>query len=87
VAFIGLPTGLGNLILRFDNLHDAVVWADSSNVFYGILGITLVLSVINLLLAKHIYEKEKFVSYILAVGTGIITFLFLIATSSIAFIN
>ena len=87
VAFMGLPTGSGNLILRFDNFHDAVVWSGSVSVFYGILGMTAIISAINFILAKHIYEKEKFISYMLAVGTGIITLLFLIAAGSIAFIN
>jgi hypothetical protein len=87
VAFVGLPTGSGNLILRFDNFHNAVIWAGSIGVFYGILGVMIAIAVINFALAKHIYEKEKFLSYMLAVGTGVVTFLFLIATGSLAFIN
>ena len=87
VAFVGLPTGSGNLILRFDNFHNEVIWAGSVSIFYGILGTTIIISAINFMLAKHIYEKEKFVSYIFTVGTGIITLLFLIAAGSIALIN
>jgi hypothetical protein len=87
VAFVGLPTGSGNLILRFDNFHNSVIWAGSIGIFYGILGVIVAVAVINFALAKHIYEKEKFLSYILAVGTGVITLLFLIATGSLAFIN
>ncbi|MDD5710504.1 MAG: hypothetical protein PHV43_00145 [Candidatus Colwellbacteria bacterium] len=87
VAFFGLPIGAGNLILRFDNLHNEVTWAGSVSTFYGILGVVLVISAINFALAKHIYEKEKFISYAFAVGTGMITLLFLIAAGSIAFIN
>jgi len=86
-AFIGLPVGSGNLILRFDNLHNEVIWTGGPSVFYGILGMAVVISAINFMLAKYIYEKERFVSYIFAVGTGIITLLFLIAAGTIAFIN
>jgi len=87
IAFLGLPTGSGDLILRFDNFHNEVIWTGSIAIYYGILGTVLAISVINLVLAKYVYDKEKFLSYVLAVGNTAITLLFLIATGAIALIN
>ncbi|MBU2101199.1 hypothetical protein KKH05_00515 [Patescibacteria group bacterium] len=86
-AFLSLPTDAGDLILRFDNFQNEVVWSGGVGIFYGILGVVLVMAIINLMLANYIYDKEKFLSYVFAIGTTIITFLFLVATGSIAFIN
>jgi hypothetical protein len=87
VVFLGLPTGSGDLILRFDNFRDTVVWAGDIGVVYGILGMVVIITLINFMLAKHIYEKEKFLSYVFAVGTGVVTLFFLIAVALMALIN
>ncbi|MFH1694666.1 MAG: hypothetical protein ABH880_02850 [Patescibacteria group bacterium] len=86
-AFLGFPTGMGDLILRFDNFHNEVVWAGEISIFYGILAVVIAMAIINLILANYVYEREKILAYIFGVGTTIITFLFLIATGSLSFIN
>jgi len=87
VALVGLPIGAGDVIIRFDNYHNEVVWAGSFGLFFGVIGVVLFMVVLNLLLAHHIYNRERFLSYILGAGTSAVTFLFFVATLGIAFIN
>lgn len=87
VALLGLPTGAGDVIIRFDNYHNEVLWAGSIGLFFGVIGVIVVMVLLNLFLARHIYEKERFLAYVLAAGTATVTFLFLVATLGIAFIN
>lgn len=86
-AFLGLPTETGDLILRFSNFEEEGIWRGGVSIFYGILSLVLVMAAVNFILARYIYDREKFLSYVLAAGTAVITFLFLIATGSIAFLN
>ncbi|MEX2054254.1 MAG: hypothetical protein WD883_01820 [Candidatus Colwellbacteria bacterium] len=87
VALMGLPSGAGNIIIRFDNYHNEVVWAGSLGLFFGVIGVMLTVAILNLALVKHIYDKERFLAYLLSAGTLAVTFLFLVATLGIALIN
>ncbi|MDP3953576.1 MAG: hypothetical protein Q8P99_02030 [bacterium] len=87
VALVGLPSDAGDIIIRFDNYHNEVIWAGSLGLFFGVIGVMLVTVVLNLILVRHIYDKERFLAYLLSSGTLAVAFLFLVATLGIAFIN
>lgn len=55
--------------------------------FFGIFFSVVFMSVLNLLLADFIYERERFLSYVLVFSGLIISVIFLIATSIIVSIN
>lgn len=87
VAFLSLPVSSGDIIIRFDNYHNEIVWAGSLAVFLGVILIAAVVVAANFFLTRHIYERERFLAYVLAVGTGAVSFLFLVGTVAVAFIN
>ena len=86
-ALLAIPSDAGDIIIRFDNYHNEVVWAGSLGLFFGVIGTMLLVVILNLILVRHIYDKERFLAYLLSAGTTAITFLFLVATLGIAFIN
>ena len=87
VGSIGLPGSQGPLIIRFDKFaHEADLIGDFRTVFaFGITVSFMVL--VNFLLAREIYYRERFLSYIIAAATLIVSFLFLIAVSGIVAVN
>ena len=87
VSLLGVPFGTGDIIIRFDNYHNEVVWSGGTPIFFGVIGIAFVILGLNFWLSRYIYENEKFLSYVLAAGTLIFSFFFLIATFSISLIN
>lgn len=87
VATMGLPLDSGDLIIRFDNYHNRVIWTGSVGTYFGVIGLVLVMVGLNFFLAKQVWERERFISYALAVGTLAVTLLFLIATFAVSLIN
>lgn len=87
VAVLGLPMGTGDIIIRFDNYHNEVVWAGSFALFLGVILAAGILVLINLFLVNHIYERERFLAYLLSTGTAAVALLFLVATVAITLIN
>ena len=87
VALISLPTNAGDIIIRFDNYHNEVVWAGSFTLFLGVILTSGIIVLMNLFLVHHIYGKELFLARLLSVGTGAVSLLFLVGTLAIALIN
>jgi|SRR3989344_7024951 len=87
VAILGLPMNVGDVIIRFDNYHNEVVWAGSFTLFLGVILAAGIVVGINLFLVNHIYERERFLAYLLCAGTGAVSLLFLVATVAITLIN
>lgn len=87
VGGIGLPGTQGPLIIRFSKfVQEANLIGDFRTVFgWGLVVSFMIL--INFLLAWEVYNRERFLSYIFAATTLIISFLFLIAVSGIVAIN
>ncbi len=87
VGGIGLPGSQGPLILRFNKFAaEANLIGDLRTVFsMGLVVAFIVL--INFLLAWEVYHRERFLSYIFAAATLIVSLLFLIAVSGIAAVN
>ncbi len=87
VGSIGLPGSQGPLIIRFNKLiGEANLVGDFRTVFS--LGlVTSFTLLINFLLAREIYNRERFLSYILAAASLIVSLLFLIAVSGIVAVN
>lgn len=87
VGSIGLPGSQGPLIIRFDKFaHEADLIGDFGTVFgFGAIASFMVL--VNFFLAREIYYRERFLSYIIAAATLIVSFLFLITVSGIAAVN
>src|SRR3990167_9348752 len=75
VALLSLPVNSGDIIIRFDNYHNEVVWAGSLLIFFGVILTAAVVVLMNLLLVRHIYEKERFLAYLLSIGTGAVSLL------------
>ncbi len=87
VGSIGLPGSQGPLIIRFDKFaHEANLIGDFRTVF-GFGATVSFIVLVNFLLALEIYYRERFLSYIIAAATLIISLLFLIAVSGIVAIN
>lgn len=87
VGGIGLPGSQGPLILRFDKFaEEANLIGDFRTVFSLGLVVSFII-LINLLLTWEIYNRERFLSYIIAAATLITSFLFLIAVSGIVAVN
>lgn len=87
VAVVGLPTNAGDIIIRFDNYHNEVVWAGSFTLFMGVIATAGIVVLTNLLLVRHIYDRERFLAYLLSLGTGAVSLLFLVGVIAIALIN
>ncbi len=87
VAFLGLPINAGDIIIRFDNYHNEIVWAGSFTLFLGVILTSGIVVLMNLFLVRHIYGKELFLARLLSVGTAVVSILFLVGTLAIALIN
>jgi len=87
VGSTGLPGSQGPLIIRFDKFaHEANLIGDFRTVF-GFGATVSFIVLVNFLLAREIYYRERFLSYIIAAATLIISLLFLIAVSGIVAVN
>ncbi len=88
VGFTGLPQEAGGpLIIRFDTSGDQVTLLGGVGIFFGLLGVAAAIAAVNFVLALEMYGKERFLSYILASGTLIITVVFLIVAYTITAAN
>jgi hypothetical protein len=87
VGAIGLPGSQGPLVIRFDKFADEVNLIGDFRTVFGLGVVVSFMVLVNFLLARAIYERERFLSYIFAVATLIISFLFLIAVSGIVAVN
>jgi hypothetical protein len=87
IAVLNLPLDSGAIIIRFDSYHDEVVWADSVGVFFGVIGLALFMVIVNFLLAREVYDRRRFLSYIIGAGTLVVASLFLVATLAVTLIN
>jgi hypothetical protein len=76
----------GPFIIHFDSQNRADVIGGSESV-YGILGVAGVMAVINLFLANVIYDREKYLAYVLACVTLIIAILTLVIIWKIVSVN
>lgn len=87
VGGIGLPSSQGSLIIRFDKFAQEANLIGGFRTVFG-FGVTVSFVVlVNFLLAWEIYYRERFLSYIIAAATLIISFLFLVAISGIVTVN
>lgn len=87
VAIAALPVDSGDIIIRFDNYHNEVLWAGSIGTFLGVVAVALAVVVVNFMLAQQIYSKERFIAYLLGAGSLVISTLFVIATFAVTLIN
>jgi len=87
VALLSLPINSGDIIIRFDNYHNEVIWAGSFGLFFGVILTAAAVVLMNLMLVHHIYKRERFLAYLLSTGTGAVSLLFLVGTLAITLIN
>ncbi|MBI2011025.1 MAG: hypothetical protein HYS89_02225 [Candidatus Colwellbacteria bacterium] len=88
VGYIGLPQDPGGpLIIKLNRLSDEIDLAGGVGTFFGVLGIALTMYLINFFLAWQIYHRDRFFSYIIGVGTLVVSLLFLIVAGVIATLN
>ena len=87
VGSIGLPGSQGPLVIRFDKFADKVNLIGGFRTVFGLGVVVSFMVLVNFLLAREIYERERFLSYIFAAATLIISLLFLIAVSGIVAMN
>lgn len=87
VGAIGLPSSQGPLIIRFDKFAEEANLVGDFRTVFSLGLVTTFIVLINFFLAREIYARERFLSYIIASATLVISFLFLIAVSSIIAVN
>ena len=87
VGAIGLPGFQGPLVIRFDKFAGEANLIGGFRTVFGLGVVVSFMVLVNFLLAREIYERERFLSYIFAAATLIISSLFLIAVSGIAAMN
>ncbi|PIR98527.1 MAG: hypothetical protein COT88_01145 [Candidatus Colwellbacteria bacterium CG10_big_fil_rev_8_21_14_0_10_41_28] len=87
VISLGLPVGTGALIIRFDNYHNQVDLVGGLSVLGLILGLMIAILVINLFLSHQVYERDKTISYIIALGNLVVSIFFFFASIAITLIN
>jgi len=86
IALIGLPAGVNSLILRF-TAGTGVDYLGGRAEIITALCIVFAVAIINAVLAREIYYRERFLSYLIAVITFIISVFSLIAVGVIVHIN
>ena len=88
IGFTGLPQEAGGpLIIRFDTTGNQIAILGGVGTFFGLLGVAAAIIIINFILAMEVYDKERFLSYILASSTLAITLLFLVVAYTITAAN
>lgn len=87
VGGIGLPGSQGSLIIRFDKLAQEANLIGGFRTVFGFGATVSFIVLMNFFLAREIYYRERFLSYIIATATFIISLLFLIAVSGIVAVN
>ncbi len=87
VGGIGLPGSQGPLILRFDKFAGEANLIGGFRTVFSLGVVTSFIVLINFLLAREIYNRERFLSYIIAAVTFIISLFFLMAISGIVAVN
>jgi len=87
VGGIGLPASYGSLVIRFDKFANEVNLIGDFRTIFGLGVVTSFMVLINLLLAREIYHRERFLSYIIAAATLITSLLFLVVVSGIVAMN
>jgi hypothetical protein len=81
-----LPMGTDHLILHFDPEH-SIDFLGGKNMVLSVLGILLVMNGINFILCREVYYRERFLSYLVAFTTLIVSIFCLIAAGVIVTIN
>lgn len=84
---LGIPLDTGPLIIRFDNYHNQVALTGGLSTIGIVFGFMAILLAINLFLAHQIYDRDKFLSYMLGLGSLVVSVFFLFATVAISLFN
>ena len=83
VKFWSVP---GSLIIHFDAFK-GIDWVGNRNDILGIFISVLAMGIINFSLTEFIYERERFVAYLLAFANLVLSILFLTVVISIVSAN
>lgn len=86
LTLIGLAKVNNLLILHFDSYRGIDFLGDKKDIF-SIIGLSFAIIIINFLLAKQIYYKERFLAYSLSFTSLIFSLLILIGVSVIISVN
>lgn len=86
VISLGLRGENGPFIIHY-NQEGQVDFSGDIALVYGILGVALVIFLINFFLAYEIYNRERFLSYILAAGSFFVAVLTIILSWTIISVN
>lgn len=85
-AFINLSGANNLLVIHFDSYKGVDFFGEKYDVF-EIVFTAMAIFLINLFLTNEFYSREKFLSYIFAVNTLIVSILISIAVNAIISIN
>jgi hypothetical protein len=80
-----LPAG-SNLILHFTPEH-GIGFSGSKEMVLSVLGLFLVMNVINFILSREVYYRDRFLSYLIAFTTLVISIFCLVAAGITLTIN
>ncbi len=81
-----IPKESGQLILHFDPEHN-ISFIGGKVMVLSVIALIAVVGLINLFIAREVYYRERFLSYLIAFVTLIISILCLIASGVIVAIN
>jgi hypothetical protein len=76
----------GPVIIHFD-FFNGIDFVGGNGEVFGILAVDFVIVTINFLLAEFIYQRERFMSYLISFATLILSILFLVVIAVISSIN
>lgn len=76
----------GPIIIHFD-FFNGIDFVGGKGEVFGILAVDFAITAINFLLAEFIYQRERFMSYLISFATLVLTILFLIVVVAVSSVN
>lgn len=81
-----LPSGTGQLVLHFDPQHEISLVGSKYLALFGAF-LMLLVGVVNFVILREIYYRERFLSYLIAFMTLVLSILFLIVSGVVVAAN
>jgi len=76
----------GPIIIHFD-FFNGINFVGRKEEVFGILAVDFAIAAINFLLAEFIYQRERFMSYLISFATLVLSILFLMAVAVVSSVN
>jgi hypothetical protein len=86
LVLFGLPGGSSNLILQFSAARGIDILGSRGEALSA-FGVILAVGVINVVLSREIYYRERFLSYLVALVTLVVGIVTLVAAGVVVSVN